>query len=615
MRFCKINRSAIRLAAITIMVVSAIALVFALPGFGQAQKRIHTVYFKGTDYELNVYRIYGKETGKTLLLVGGIQGDEPGGYLSVDHYADFSLAKGNLIVVPRANFRSIVVNRRKINDDMNRKFAEDLKSNYETKIVAILKKLIGESDCLLNLHDGSGFFSQKWEGFHRNPKRYGQSIIADCEIYKDPITGQTLQLGDMARSVCQQINQKITNPRHHFHFNNHKTGKKTSLHKEQRKSATYYALNTCGILAFGIETSKSLPLEQKVRHHNLAINAFMERLDIFPETPGLNLDRPVLNYLVVSINDSLPIVVKARQSLSLNSGDTIMVSHIEANYERGLSVDIIDYGTVNDIRKKFRITTPTKIIVRKDYHPCGRIYLKLGGGGEKKVSEVAVSDKHQPVLDILLFKIKINGKERIFQNYDHVELVKGDRLEIVDVIFSIENPSDLVVNLKGYVGETSNNTGEDRGYVVNTGRDLWKRYSLKKKGKYYQVVVSNNGDTFGKLFLDLADPMLKYIVLGNGDGKMHCLTPGASAFVNVNAPLELFDINTNVFSNLGVKAFIADYGSFRRPLAVAKPVLLKELSSTGEDKGSCRYRLEVMREKILLGAITLNCSQEIQDEK
>jgi hypothetical protein len=165
------------------------------------------------------------------------------------------------------------------------------------------------------------------------------------------------------------------------------------------------------------------------------------------------------------------------------------------------------------------------------------------------------------------------------------------------------------------VGDTSNNTGEDRGYVVNTGRDLWKRYSLKKRGKHYQVVVTNNGDTLGKLYLDLADPTLKYIVLGNGDGKMYCLTPGASAFVNVNAPLELFDINTNVFRNLGVKAFIADHRSFRRPLVVAKPVLLKKLASAGENKGSCRYRLEVIREKVLLGAITINCSQEIQYEK
>ncbi|MBW1841256.1 MAG: succinylglutamate desuccinylase/aspartoacylase family protein, partial [Deltaproteobacteria bacterium] len=340
----------------------AIVLLLTLPGWALAQKRTHSVFFEGTDYELNVYRIYGKTPGKTLLLIGGIQGDEPGGYLSVDHYADISLAKGNLIVVPRANFQSILLNRRIVNEDMNRKFSEDLKSNYETKIVAVLKKLIFDSDCLLNLHDGSGFFSETWEGPDRNPKRYGQSIIADCETYVNPETGKTLRLGDMAKSVSDQVNKSIENPRYHFHFNNHKTDEKDSLHKEQRKSATYFALYQCGIPAFGIETSKSLPLEMKVRHHNFAINAFMEILDIVPETPGINLDPPVLYYLVVSVNDSLPIVVKNKQTLVVDPDDTIMISHIEANYDRGLSADVVGHGTIRDLRKGIRITRPTQII-------------------------------------------------------------------------------------------------------------------------------------------------------------------------------------------------------------------------------------------------------------
>ncbi|RPJ77646.1 MAG: hypothetical protein EHJ94_10615, partial [Deltaproteobacteria bacterium] len=85
-------------------------------------KKSHTVFFEGTDHELHVYKSFGKEPGKTLMLIGGIQGDEPGGFLSADLYADFSLSKGNLIVVPRANFLSIMLNKRKVNQDMNRKF-------------------------------------------------------------------------------------------------------------------------------------------------------------------------------------------------------------------------------------------------------------------------------------------------------------------------------------------------------------------------------------------------------------------------------------------------------------------------------------------------------------
>lgn len=613
--FPTVNRAGFAVHVKAGIIIFVIVLVFMLPGSVRAQKRIHTAFFEGTDYELNVYRIYGKEPGKTLLLIGGIQGDEPGGYLSADHYADISLAQGNLIVVPRANFRSIVAKRRKINEDMNRKFAEDPKSNYETKIVAILKKLISESDFLLNLHDGSGFYSEKWEGPNRNPKRYGQSIIADVDIYMDPKTGKTIQLGDMARSVSQEINKNIKNPRNHFHFNNHRTEEVRSLHKEQRKSATYYALYTYGIPAFGIESSKSLPLEQKIRHHNLAINAFMDYLGIVPETPGVNLERPVLNYLVLSINDSLPVVVKNRQSLSINAGDTIMISHIESNYKRGLTADIAGYGTVSDIRKKIRITRPTKIIVRKDYYACGRINIKMRGGGKKIAVDVAVSDQQKSGAGMLLYKIRINGEERIFENEAHVKLVKGDKFEIVDVINHIGDTSDLIVNLKGYVGNSANNTGEDRGYVINTSRDLWKSYSLEKRGKYYQMIVENNGDIIGKLFFDIEDPLLRYIVIGTGNGELRGLTPGDTALVDADTPLKLFDINTNVVRNAGVKAFIAGSGSVRRPVYIGKPMAINNIANSEADKASCRYRLEIERDKIFLGSVTLNCSQETYNEK
>ena len=477
------------------------------PDPAHAQKRIHSVFFEDTDHELNVYKIYGKKQGNTLLLIGGIQGDEPGGFLSADHYADISLSKGNLIVVPRSNFQSIVLNRREINEDMNRKFADDYQINYEAKIVAILKKLTAESNCLLNLHDGSGFFSERWEGDDRNPKRYGQSIIADCESYVNPETGKIVNLGDMARSVCEQINKNIEDPLYRFSFNNHRTSKKNSQHKEQRKSATFYALYTCGIPAFGIETSKSLPLELKVRHHNHAINAFMELFGIVPETPGINLDDPELKYLIISVNNALPIAVKNQQTLYVNSGDSVTISHIESNYERGLTADIVGYGTINDMKKEIKIKGSTRIAVRKDYYPCGSVYLALNNG-QNNSSHGGISVLNAPAINpsFIAYKVKINNNEQIFQNYEHLKLITGDTFEIIDVITGMGDPSDMVVNLKGYVGNKHNNSGEDRGYIVNTAKDLWKRYSLKKKGKTYQVVVTHEDKTVGKLFIDLEKP-------------------------------------------------------------------------------------------------------------
>ena len=87
-----------------------------------------------------------------------------------------------------------------------------------------------------------------------------------------------------------------------------------------------------------------------------------------------------------------------------------------------------------------------------------------------------------------------------------MQLIRGDLFEIVDVTAVQGDASDWVVNFKGFVGDRKNNSGEDRGYVIHTGKDLWARYSLKKQGKAYQVIVTFNEDIVGKLFVDIKDP-------------------------------------------------------------------------------------------------------------
>lgn len=583
----------------------SIVCILLYPGLAFAQKKVHSVYFEGSDYELHIYRIYGKEPGKTLLLIGGIQGDEPGGFLSADHYADISLAKGNLIVVPRANFQSIVLNRRKINEDMNRKFADDPPDNYEKKIVEILKKLIAESDCLLNLHDGSGFYSEKWEGPDRNPQRFGQSIIADSEIYIVEETGRVIESGNMARMVAGEINREIQDPGLHFHFNNHKTREDATIHKEQRKSATYYALYSCGIPAFGIETGKSLSMETKVRHHNFAINAFMKLFDIIPEMPGINLDTPQLKYLVVSVNDSIPVAVKDNETLYVNSGDSVMVTHIEANYERGLTADVAGHGSISDIRRKFIINEPTKVIVRKDYFPCGSISLAIAEKKDEAAPEFSSEgDGKRFKGSKILFKTRVNGVERIDESGSRIKLIKGDKFEIIDIISGRRDHSNLVVNFKGYICNSRNNTGEDRGYVINTGKDLLSRYSIDKKGYLFQIVVSNKNGAVGNLFIDLSEPSLKYVIIKTGEGGFGCFYPGETIDVEKGKSLKLVDINTNVEGNSGVRAFITGAGPFVVNMNIDEPVMIYDMIGK-ESKVPGGYRIEIRRDDILLGAISL----------
>ena len=584
----------------------ALCVAFCLCSFQKAKaERTQEVFFKGTEHELHVYRIQGREPGKTLLLIGGIQGNEPGGFLSADLYADMELAQGNLIVVPRANFYSIVLNRRQVNEDMNRKFAHTSRDNYETKIVSILKQLISESDCLLNLHDGSGFYFPRWESPMKNPMRYGQSIIADCATYTVPETGKVLPLKEMAEKVIQEVNGHIKNPDYRFRFNNHRTSHQDTLHAEQRKSATYFAVFECGIPAFGIETSKSLPLELKIRQHNHAINAFMALLDIVPQTPGIYLDPPVMHHLVMAVNDNIPFAVANGKTLHIQKGDAVTISHVQANYKRGLSADIVGYGTFNDVGKPVSVTGSTQVIVRKDHHSCGVVNIVLNVAGDTVSRRYALPE-------VLFFKVKVNGKERLLVDKATAELIRGDRFEIVDVVTSPAQASGITVNFKGFVGNRRNNTGEDRGYVIHTDQDLWKRYAINGQGDKYRVVVTHNDTVVGRLYVELADPEFDYIVAQVNEGIKRCLYPGDSMRVAPNDTIRILDIKTNVPANAGVQAFLEGMNRKIRLFSHGSVYPRQVRWNAADRDSSCK--VVVRKDRMAFGSILLDLSKEERHE-
>jgi hypothetical protein len=411
--------------------VGAVVLTWSVFPSQAFSKREHQVYFPNTAYELNIYKIKGKKPGKTLMLIGGIQGNEPGGFLSADLYADMRLEKGNLIVVPRANFYSIITNQRGPNGDLNRKFnLEDNSSTMEDQIVSILKKLISESDYLLNLHDGVGYYHPTYIDKWRNPTLFGQSIVADSEEYRIPGSGKSIKLGEIAKKILKEVNPHINGELYKFHFMDTRTDAEDSPHREQRGSATYYALTKHNIPAFGVETSKFLPsIDLKVLYHNMVINAFMKQFGIIPESPGLNLDPPVLKYLVVAINGRTPIVVEANQTLELRAGDMISVNHIESNYERGLSLDIVGYGGVNDLGKDYAIFRDTSILVRKDNQQVAEIPVRITEKGAGEESQTTSGLKK-----IDYFVIEAKGYRLLLANGETLPLVRGEELKIIDVL-------------------------------------------------------------------------------------------------------------------------------------------------------------------------------------
>jgi hypothetical protein len=469
---------------------------------------IHEVFLPNTDHELNVYRIFGEEPGKTIMLIGGIQGDEPGSYLTADLYADIHLKKGNLIVVPRANFYSILLNRREgLTGDMNRKFGKNGSNNksLDEEVVIVLKHLIAESDLLLNLHEGSGFYSPDWINNIENPKRYGQSIIYDAEVYPLPDDQGLINLGGLAKNVIKKVNNQIDNKRYHFRPNNHDTISDETIHPEQRLSATYYALTQAHIPAFGVETSKTIKeLETKISLHKLVINTFMEHLGIILDAPGLNLNKPELDYLLIKVNDGPSFAMPHGSTLKINPGDEILVTDIIANYQRGMVADIDGLGNRNDTHIPFRISKNTKVIIRKDSEECGWVALDTG-------VVVATSSEVATTVDPSDIKaeelvINVNDSIQTLTAGSTLQVKKDSRLILKSIRTNIPHlDSEVLINFKGFAPPKSVNDGNDLDFPIYTSQDLWSRYSVDKKGKIYPVIATYNNITIGEFWVELSN--------------------------------------------------------------------------------------------------------------
>jgi hypothetical protein len=231
----------------------------------------------GAQEHFSLYKKEGDTKGNTLLVIGGIHGNEPGGYFAPSVLiSDYNITKGSLWIVPNLNFDSDLRNKRGIHGDMNRKFARIKADDKDFKIVEDIKKIIlnPKVDLILNLHDGHGFYREAWENSIFNPAAWGQACIIDQRNIDSKKFGK---LGDLASSVAKELNTKLVKNLHTFNVKN----THTKFKDEQMKlSLTYFAI-THNKPAFAIETSKNIKeLQQKVFYQLRAIEAFMKEMDI-----------------------------------------------------------------------------------------------------------------------------------------------------------------------------------------------------------------------------------------------------------------------------------------------------------------------------------------------
>lgn len=551
----------------------------------------HDVYFEKTDHELHVYRLFGREPGNTILIIGGIHGNEPGSYLAADKYVDLTLRSGNLIIVPRANLGSILSDQRGAQGDYNRKFAAQLRTdNYDDRIIAILKGLIEDADLLLNLHDGSGFYREKWQDQWHNPFRYGQSVIADCDTFEDGANGE-LRLGDIARRVVNRVNSRIGNSEYHFRFANHNSVDPNTRYPEMRKTATYYALTRHRIPAFGVETSKSLPTEEmKVEHQVLVINAFMEEFGVIADMPNMAHAEPRLDYLVIDINGASQMVVRNGGTLSVQMGDRVRVDHIVGNYERHMYADFEGISGFNDNGKEVVVTRPLNVRVRKDAETCGSIRIVPDGRA------VATGDqRYESGFSETGFLVDVNGQRSLVNTGGTLPVIKGDQIRVIDYL-SPQGNKGINVNFHGFVGNPRDNQGEDRGYLVDTARDLMRNWSESGAGNRYSVAAKRGNRVLAEMTVELRDPQVRYLVINRLNGQPEVVLAGASITMRAGEQFVILDVATNVPDGQS-PAYHLEYEQGRSQDCAADVVI-----AIDHDAGRRPLRLVITRGRTMLGS-------------
>ena len=87
----------------------------------------------------------------------------------------------------------------------------------------------------------------------------------------------------------------------------------------------------------------------------------------------------------------------------------------------------------------------------------------------------------------------------------HLSVKRGSEIVLKDLITNPPDTDYFKVNYKGYVGNKLKNDGEDRGYTIDTARDLMVGYSVNKRGRTYPIIVNYRGKKHSHFYIDLED--------------------------------------------------------------------------------------------------------------
>jgi hypothetical protein len=465
-------------------------------------------FFSDTQYPLRVVYLEGALPGPTIMVQGGIQGDETAGFVTAQLLTQAKITRGNVFILPRANVPSINLRKRQINVDMNRRFDQNYNRFYEDRVARVIRFFLAQSDAFIHLHEGSGFYNPTYVNPLRNPKRYGQSIIVDTLVY------DKIDLADTVNTVLAELNENIGSSDYQFKLFNTKTFDKGTSYPEMRKSLTCYALAEHGIPAMAVEVSKNIrQIGWKVRQQLSATILLLQRLGVSVTPPDFS-NEDVKMYarrgVQVSINGRpLP----SNGIINLAPGATLDVQQIlsgPSEFSPELALFASDRPGVNLIKAR-----------RMALEPFSELELRSDG---KRVAKAKVhwtgKMPNSPGGDKPMFVCWLNGKPVFVRDGEILRTVLGDQL-ILEGLWGSDRKE--VVNFKGFVAIPWANNGQDMGWEIILDPDNFiSKYGMasdRTEAIRFKVVRETPGAPKATFYVDIEPRTVYALRLANTRGQ------------------------------------------------------------------------------------------------
>ncbi|NNE91017.1 MAG: hypothetical protein HKN23_05170 [Verrucomicrobiales bacterium] len=211
----------------------------------------------------------GKE-GPTILITGGVHGNEPAGALAADQIRHWPLESGRLVVIPRANKRALSVRHRRTPEaprelgDLNRSFPKTGEPDKaKTELAQALWDFIKQvkPDWVLDLHEGFAIHRQ-------NPESVGSTILCTADEETAPVFENALEA----------VNASIEDSTRHFLLKKNSPTVNGGLVRAsiERLGAKGAVLET---------TYNGIPFAVRIRQHRVMVNRILQDLKVTSAGP------------------------------------------------------------------------------------------------------------------------------------------------------------------------------------------------------------------------------------------------------------------------------------------------------------------------------------------